>query len=830
MGIPDIIIDSAGLDDRDLNFRSLMERLPVGAYICDADGRITYFNQAACAVWGREPKMNDPADRFCGSFKLYSTDGTLIPHDQCWMARAIREDAGYNGHEIVVERPDGKRMTVLAHANPIHDRTGKVIGGVNLVVDLSERSKGEEALSKLAAIISSSDDAIISKTLDGTITSWNAGAERIFGYTADEAIGRSITMIVPPDLLDEERGILARLGRGERVDHYETQRVAKDGRILDISLTSSPIHDSTGHVIGASKVARDITERKASQEVLLGLNQQLAEQLEDLQQLQEMSIRLFTSRDLEPILHEVLRTAVSVEHTDMGMLSLWDPEKGCLTIGASIGLSEAFLEASKCIVPGAAACGTAFERRQRVIVEDVETDPIMDPFRDLVHRAGIRAVHSTPLITREGNVVGVLSTHFRNVHRPPPRELHLVDLCARQAVDFIENARLYSQLSAADRSKNEFLAVLAHELRNPLAPIRNATQILQLAQPPTAESKTALEIIERQMGQMTRLIDDLLDIARITGNKLELRRQPIEIAQILRAAVETSRPLIDGRGQQLVVSGHADRGYVDGDLTRLAQVVSNLLNNASKFTPAGGHIHLTASRQGSDAVFTVRDTGVGISARALPQIFDMFAQGEHGMELGQGLGIGLTLVKRLTEMHGGSVSASSEGLGKGSEFEIRIPMLIESSVDASGAAQSGGRVSPTSLRILVVDDNRDSATTLELLLRLTGNQVRTAHDGNEAVIAAEQFRPDVMLLDIGLPGMSGHEVARNLRLESWGRNVVMIAMTGWSMDEDRERSEQAGFDHHMVKPVDPENLMRLLATINSPPRASQGVGLPISSS
>lgn len=820
--IPGVTSSAPWLGDES-RFRSLLERLPVGAYTCDADGLITYFNQAAVRLWGREPKLNDPEDRFCGSFKLFATDGTPIRHDRCWMALAMLHDRQFRGEEIVVERPDGVRVTGLAHANPIHDQFGKVVGGVNILVDISDRKSNEKAAAILAAIVGSSDDAIVSKSLDGTITSWNAGAERIFGYTPEEAIGRSITMIVPPERLDEERDILARLSRGERVDHFETQRVAKDGRILEISLTTSPVHDSAGDVIGASKVARDITERKESQKALVAMKDELAVQLEDIRRLQEMSVRLFTSRDLEPILQEVLRTALAVEGTDAGMLSLWDSEKGCLSIGASIGVSEEFLEACKCISPGVAACGVCFQNRRRTIIEDTETDPIFDAFRDLARRSGIRAVHSTPLITRDGTIVGVLSTQFRTVHRPSSRDVHLVDLCARQAVDFIENARLYSRLAAADRSKNEFLAVLAHELRNPLAPIRNATEILQLAQPPTPESKTALEIIERQMGQMTRLIDDLLDIARITGNKLELRRQPVEIAQVLRVAVETSSPLIDARGQELVVNGPGERVIVDGDLTRLAQVVSNLLNNASKFTPSGGRIHLTARREGSDAVFTVRDSGVGITRSALRNIFDMFAQGDHRTERAQGLGIGLTLVKRLTEMHGGSVRADSEGLGQGSEFEVRIPMLIAPFAEGSDGVRDRRRVTPTSLRILVVDDNRDSATTLQMLLRLTGNEARAVYDGISAVAVAEEFRPDVMLLDIGLPGMNGHEVARKLRQESWGANVILIAMTGWSMEEDKERSEQAGFDHHLVKPVEPDALMRLLAMLSATPRAAQPI-------
>jgi PAS domain S-box-containing protein len=264
--------DESALKRAEVKFQSLLERLPAAAYICDAEGLITYFNPHAVKLWGRAPRLNDPADRFCGSFKLFSPDGSPIAHEQCWMALALQTDSEYNGYEIVVEQPDGKRITTLAHANPIHDDSGKLLGAVNVLIDISDHKRREEVYARLAAIVDSSDDAIVAKTLEGNITAWNRGAERIFGYTAAEAVGRHITLIIPPERRNEEDEVLARVRRGEKVDHFETVRQSKDGRRIDISLTVSPIKNAAGQIIGASKVARDITERKRQEELLKEAN------------------------------------------------------------------------------------------------------------------------------------------------------------------------------------------------------------------------------------------------------------------------------------------------------------------------------------------------------------------------------------------------------------------------------------------------------------------------------------------------------------------------------------------------------------------------------
>ena len=378
--------------------------------------------------------------------------------------------------------------------------------------------------------------------------------------------------------------------------------------------------------------------------------------------------------------------------------------------------------------------------------------------------------------------------------------------------------QLAAELAEVSDRKDEFLATLAHELRNPLAPIRNGLQLMKLAGQQTPVIEQARTMMERQLAQMVRLVDDLMDVSRISQGKLELRKARVALAAALNSAVETSGPLIDAMGHTLTVTLPDALIMLDADTTRLAQVFMNLLNNGAKYSDRGGHIHLTAERQGGDAVITVKDTGIGIAADQLPHIFGMFTQVDRSLERSQGgLGIGLTLVKRLVEMHGGTVQATSEGPGKGSEFVVRLPVLADADADTSqpevpgNAEPSAAKMS--SLRILVVDDNRDGADSLAELLTLMGNDTRTAYDGKQGLDMAEAFRPDVVLLDIGLPKLDGYGACRLIRQQAWGKSAVLIAVTGWGQDKDRQRTREAGFDHHLVKPVDPQDLMEMLAGI-----------------
>jgi two-component system CheB/CheR fusion protein len=637
----------------DLEFRQLLAKMPAAAYTCDAEGLITYFNERAAELWGREPKLNDPVDRFCGSFRLFTPSGEPIPHHECWMALALRDAKAYNEQEIAVERPDGSRRIALAYANPFFDERGGLVGAVNVLVDITDRRRAQLARSQLAAIVESSDDAIVSKDLNGVIQSWNAAAERLFGYTAEQAVGRHISFIIPADRAEEENQILARLRAGERVYHFDTVRVRSDGQPIHVSLTISPIRDEAGRIVGASKIARDITDRKQAEE------------------------RIYS---------------------------------------------------------------------------------------------------------------------------------------------------LMTQLKEADRRKDEFLAMLAHELRNPLAPLLNALEILKREGGNREAIEQVRSTLERQLGQLVRLVDDLLDVNRISRGKLELRRKRVELASILRQSVEACRPLAEHAKHELNILLPPEPVYLHADSARLAQVFSNLLNNACKYTQPGGRIWLTAERQGSEAVVHVKDTGLGIPSDKLAGIFEMFTQIDRSLERSQGgLGIGLTLVKRLVEMHGGSVEAHSEGQGRGSEFAVRLPLLIEGP-KAKIPATTVETMPTTNHRILIVDDNRDAAKSLALLLKIAGNETQTAHDGFEAVEMAAAFQPEVVLLDIGLPKLSGYDACRRIREQPWSKNIVLVALTGWGLDEDRRLSKDAGFDHHMVKPVDFAALMSLLAGL--PAQVIKAAGEP----
>ena len=364
----------------------------------------------------------------------------------------------------------------------------------------------------------------------------------------------------------------------------------------------------------------------------------------------------------------------------------------------------------------------------------------------------------------------------------------------------------------ADRRKDEFLATLAHELRNPLAPISNATSILKLAHDDREVFERATGTIERQLAHLVRLVDDLLDMSRISRGKLELRREHIELASVIHQAVETCRPMAEAASQEVTVTLPAQPIYLDADQVRLSQVVSNLLNNASKFAGQRGRINLTVSRRDRDVEITVKDDGIGIPPAMLNAIFEMFLQVDQSLERSQsGLGIGLTLARRLVELHNGHIEALSEGLGKGSEFVVRLPVTIDQTapmkaVDAVNGSSPKGR-------ILIVDDNLDSAQSLAEVLKMTGNDTFVAHDGEEAVEAAERQRPDVILLDIGLPRLNGFDACRRIRANPWAENILIIALTGWGQEEDRRKSAEAGFDGHLVKPVDMAELMKLLADL-----------------
>ena len=470
--------------------------------------------------------------------------------------------------------------------------------------------------------------------------------------------------------------------------------------------------------------------------------------------------------------------------------------------------------------PGEGLPGRVWQAREPIWISDVVHDPNF-PRAPMAEREGLRSAFGFP-ISLGAEVLGVIEFFTRQSRRPDEALLQLFSSVGSQIGQFIARKRSEAavreseaELRRASEAKDQFLALLGHELRNPLAPIRNALEILRAGKADSTTAARMHEMMERQTTHLVRLVDDLLDVSRITRGKIELRREPVELGAAVRRAVDSHRSLLEEHGHRLRLSLPAEPIVLEADPTRLEQILFNLLSNAAKYTPGPGHIDLSVARDDGQAVVRVRDDGIGIRPEMLGRVFEPFAQADRLPErVQEGLGVGLTLVRSLAALHGGTVSVASEGPGRGSEFVVRLPCLppratpARAAVEAPASARTGRR-----LRVLVVDDNADSAESLALLLQMAGHEVKMAHDGPSALAAARAHRPEVVLLDIGLPaGMDGYEVARRMRPEPGLERSLIVAVTGFGQEEDRRRAVHAGFDAHLVKPVDLKQLSRLLAS------------------
>jgi PAS domain S-box-containing protein len=535
---------------------------------------------------------------------------------------------------------------------------------------------------RLAAVVDSSHDAIVSKTLEGRIQTWNAAAERLFGYQAAEVIGKSITIIIPPELQAEEQQILQRLSRGERIDHFETIRLTKDGRRVPVSLTVSPVRNAEGTIVGASKIARDISERRQAERLLRHTQAQLEAYANGLARLNECTARLWNCHALQDGLEEILSAVVGLLGADIGTVLLLDETGRELQIAAQHGFAADFLQfCREAVVADGSASIRALRSATRIIIEDIEADPAYEPLLPVARASGIRGVVSAPLIGPDGDTIGVLSMHFAAAHAPNEQELRLLDMFVRQGCDFIRRCKIEQALRLReeslrenDRRKDEFLALLAHELRNPLAPVRYALAIVKRPGVSGEQRAQANEIIERQVVQMSRLLDDLLDVSRITRGAIELRKTRTDLKLIIDAAIDAARPIIDSRQHRLTIDLPQQALWLDADPVRLTQVFSNILINAAKYTDVKGTIHLKAVRESNEAVVSVRDNGMGIAPDMMPRLFTLFTQAHSALDRAQdGLGVGLALVRALLTLHGGRIEAHSDGPRQGSEFIVRLP-------------------------------------------------------------------------------------------------------------------------------------------------------------
>jgi signal transduction histidine kinase len=488
--------------------------------------------------------------------------------------------------------------------------------------------------------------------------------------------------------------------------------------------------------------------------------------------------------------------------------------------GAAPSLPESYCRAidGVQIGPKVGSCGTAAFTGERVIVTDIASDARWAGYADLALDHGLRACWSTPIRAATGEVIGTFAIYYREPREPCPEHLQLVEVATHIAGIAIERRRADEaladrarRLAEADRRKDEFLAMLAHELRNPLAPIVSALELLRLRADDPAAVGRYRAVIERQVWQLSRLVDDLLDVSRITRGKMVLKKERASVAALCTRAVEASRPALDAAKHTFSITMPEEPIEIVVDPVRIAQVLSNLLNNAAKYTEPGGHVALSVAREDGEVVFRVRDDGIGIAPEMLPKVFDLFVQADGATARSHGgLGIGLTLVRTLVELHGGRVEAHSEGLGRGTEMLVRLPADASAPEDARAKAAPGARTRERFGHVLLVDDNVDAVTMLADALRERADAVSVTHDGPAALARAAEQRPDAAIVDVGLPGMDGYEVARRLRAAYPDDGLRLVALTGYGQQADLQRAQQAGFDAHLVKPADLERVLAAL--------------------
>jgi PAS domain S-box-containing protein len=642
------------------------------------------------------------------------------------------------------------------------------------------RDASEIARHRLAAIVDSSEDAIISKNLEGIIETWNKAAERVLGYPAEEVIGKSITMLIPSDRIDEEATILERIRRGERIEHFETFRQRKDGTVFNVSLTISPIKNEHGQVIGASKILRDITENKKAEEQLkraLAFDEAVMSSMgEGLYTVDSEGRVTFMNPAAQRLLGWTLEELVGKKMHDVTHQTRRD--------------------------------GTPFPAEDCAGLEVLREGNTLSEFEDVFIRkdgAFFDVLYSSSPLRDESGAITGLAVVFRDTSERKQAEQERASLLARE-----QQAR--AEAEDANRLKDEFLATLSHELRNPLNVVIGYAEILRRSdesQPHSFVVKAA-DTIRRNALAQAQLVSDLLDLSRLQMGKLALDQQPVSLSTIITDAIETVRTEAAAKRIALNIDLDPEILVIEGDPVRLGQVAWNLLNNAVKFTPVNGEVKIALTRDGDDAKLIIEDNGQGISAEFLPHVFEIFRQADASSARRQGgMGIGLALVKQLAELHGGRVVAESEGVGTGSRFSVWIP-LYKPGVSGLASESTGATGALRKKFILVVDDSSETTDMLGRLLELEGAFVESARSGAEALDIARRKNFDLIVSDISMPEMDGYQLLQKLRELPSMANVPAVALTGYGRGTDVERAREEGFAEHLTKPLDLDQLLQIV--------------------
>jgi PAS domain S-box-containing protein len=855
-------------DQRLSILNAIADATPDFLYAFDLEGRFIYANRRLLEVWGVTAEQALGKSLYELGYPQWHADMHMREIRQMIETRQpIKGDVPFTGGSGI----SGVYEYIF---NPVLGQDGAVQMIVGTTRDVSDRKRdavererveraaqeGESARAHLAAVVASSDDAIVSKTLDGIIRSWNAGAQRLFGYTAEEAVGQSILMLLPEDRKEEETAILARLRAGERIDHFESVRMTKDGRLIDVSLTISPVRDSSGRIIGASKIARDITPRRLSE-------QRLQEASEVSETLREVGVALASNLDLQSLLQSATDAATRITRAKFGAFfyNTVNERGESYSLYTISGVPrEAF---AKFPMPRATSVfGATFRGEGTIRLEDVTADPRYGqnpPYNGMPDgHLPVRSYLAVSVKSRSGEVIGGLFFGHPETGVFTERDGRIVEGIAAQAAVAIDNASLYERERAArgqaeqatrhkdellvreraaraeteraSQMKDEFLATLSHELRTPLNAILGWAHVLR-AGPPGEDVAQGLEIIERNARVQTQIIEDLLDMSRIISGKIRLDVQRVDLAAVIRASVETVKPAAEAKGIRLHTVLDAQSGPVSGDPNRLQQVFWNLLTNAVKFTPKGGRVQVLLERVNSHLEVSVIDSGEGIAPDFLPHVFDRFRQADGGTARRHGgLGLGLAIVKQLIELHGGGVRVKSGGAGLGATFTVNLPLLVvhpdpepvpERRHPAAWSVSAPGDtcVEIEGVRVLVVDDEPDARGLIKRVLEECKAVVTTAASAQEALERLRDDRPDVLVSDIGMPGEDGYALIAQVRERApeQGGDIPAVALTAYARAEDRMKAMLAGFQHHLVKPVEPAELITLVAILAGRRRRKQ---------
>lgn len=790
-----------------------------GVITTDAGGRVEYMNPVAEKLTGWS--TSDAAGKPLGEVFRIENEYTRRQVENP-VTKVLREGVivGLANHTILISR-DGTERPIDDSAAPICDEAGRLLGVVLIFRDVTESRAAERRLleseKRFRQLADSMPQIIWTADPDGHVDYCNERWYEFTGRSREEGSDLSTEAILHPDdrARCRERWFEAvRQGTPYEIEYRFHDRESDSYRwFLGRAL---PVRNEAGQVVRWFGTSTDIDEAKRT-----GTTSQF---------LAEAAAAVAELMDVESTLPRVARAAVPA-FADWSAVSLLDADgrPRCLEM-THVDPKEAETLDELAGTPLARADAVhgvphVLRTGEPELVSEVSEEFLQSLARDeprlqQLRSAGLRSYLCVPLLSKD-RVRGTLSfATAESGRRYGQGDLAAAQDLARRVAVAMENAELYAALTEADRRKDEFLATLAHELRNPLAPIRMGLEVLRLSLDDPATAGEMLETMDSQVQQMVRLIDDLLDVSRITRGKLELRTTQVDLAEIVKTSVDAVRPLVDAAGHRLTVSLPDRPPVLEADPARLSQVLANLLNNAAKYTPAGGDIELAARRDNDDLEITVTDSGIGIPPELVDSIFEMFRQVDATLERStSGLGIGLTLVRRLVEMHGGTVFCRSEGLGSGSQFIVRLPLRptpVPFSREGKSAAKT---LTPESCRVLVVDDNRDAADVLSRMLRMSGQDVHTAYDGAQAVSAAEAIRPELILMDIGMPKLNGYDAASRIRDAPWGKEVFLVALTGWGQEEDRRRSAAAGFDRHLVKPVELQALHEILAAVKAGSRS-----------